>query len=92
MEVNRRLKVTVPIVLAQAVGSKAGDKVKWIIDRGELLSILEQKGAYMNILMGCSRCFFFFMISFFPISLQSSHSPPSKQSLSFSRVYRDWEH
>ncbi len=37
MEVNRQLKVTVPIVLAQAVGLKAGDKVKWIIDRGELV-------------------------------------------------------
>ena len=37
MEVKRQLKVTVPIVLAQAVGLKAGDKVKWIIDRGELV-------------------------------------------------------
>lgn len=37
IEVNRQLKVTVPIVLAQAVGLKAGDKIKWVIDRGELV-------------------------------------------------------
>ncbi len=37
MEVKRQLKVTVPIVLAQAVGLKAGDKIKWVIDRGELV-------------------------------------------------------
>ncbi len=28
MEVNRQLKVTVPIILAQVVGQKAGDKIK----------------------------------------------------------------
>jgi len=37
MEVKRQLKVTVPIVLAQAVGLKAGDKIKWVIDRSELV-------------------------------------------------------
>jgi bifunctional DNA-binding transcriptional regulator/antitoxin component of YhaV-PrlF toxin-antitoxin module len=37
MEVNRQLKVTVPIVQAQAVGLKAGDKIKRVEDRGELV-------------------------------------------------------
>jgi len=37
MEVNHQLKITVPIVLAQAVGLKADDKIKWVIDRGELV-------------------------------------------------------
>ena len=37
MEGKRQLKVTVPIVLAQAVGLKAGDKIKWVIDRSELV-------------------------------------------------------
>jgi len=37
MEVNRQLKVTVPIVLAQAVGLKAWDKIKWILNRGKLV-------------------------------------------------------
>jgi len=31
MEVNRQFKVTVPIVLAQAVGINARDKIKWVI-------------------------------------------------------------
>ncbi len=36
-ESKGQLKATVPKVLAQAVGIKKGDKVKWIIDRGELV-------------------------------------------------------
>ncbi len=36
-EVKEQLRVTVPKVLAQAVGIGKGDKVKWIIDRGELV-------------------------------------------------------
>ena len=36
-EVKGQLKITLPKVLAQAVGIKNGDKVKWIIDRGELV-------------------------------------------------------
>lgn len=36
-EAKGQLKVTVPKVLAQAVGIGKGDKVKWIIDRGELV-------------------------------------------------------
>jgi hypothetical protein len=32
-----QLKVTVPRVLGQAVGITKGSKVKWIIDRGELV-------------------------------------------------------
>ncbi len=36
-ETKGQLRVTVPKVLAQAVGIKKGDKVKWIIDRGELV-------------------------------------------------------
>ncbi len=33
-ETKGQLRVTIPKVLAQAVGIKKGDKVKWIIDRG----------------------------------------------------------
>jgi hypothetical protein len=32
-----QLKVTVPRVLAQAVGLKKNDDVAWLIDRGELV-------------------------------------------------------
>ncbi len=35
--VSGSLKVTIPRVLAEAVGLKEGDKVKWVIDRGELV-------------------------------------------------------
>ncbi len=36
-EVKGQLRVTIPKVLATAVGIRKGDKVKWIIDRGELV-------------------------------------------------------
>ncbi len=36
-EVRGQLRVTVPKVLAQAIGIVTGDKVKWTIDRGELV-------------------------------------------------------
>ncbi len=36
-DVKGQLKVTVPKVLAQAVGIGKEDKIKWIIDRGELV-------------------------------------------------------
>ncbi len=36
-DVKGQLKVTVPKVLAQAVGIGKGDKIKWIVDRGELV-------------------------------------------------------
>ncbi len=36
-ESKGQLKVTIPRVLAQAVGFKKGDKVKFVIDRGELV-------------------------------------------------------
>lgn len=36
-EVNRQLKITLPRVLAQALGIKAGDKITYSIDRGELV-------------------------------------------------------
>ena len=36
-EVKGQPKITLPKVLAQAVGIKNGDKIKWIIDRGELV-------------------------------------------------------
>ncbi len=36
-EVKGSLKVTLPKVLAQAVGIGAGDKVMWVVDRGELV-------------------------------------------------------
>ena len=32
-----QLKVTIPKVLAQAVGIGAGDRVVWVVDRGELV-------------------------------------------------------
>lgn len=36
-ESKRQLKVTLPKTLAQAVGIKKGDKIRWTIDRGELV-------------------------------------------------------
>ena len=36
-EVKGQLRVTIPKVLATAVGIRKDDKVKWIIDRGELV-------------------------------------------------------
>ena len=36
-EVKRQLRVTIPRVLAQAVGIQKGDRIKWVIDRGELV-------------------------------------------------------
>lgn len=36
-EVKGQLRVTIPKVLAQAVGIGKGDKIKWFIDRGELV-------------------------------------------------------
>lgn len=36
-EVKGQLKVALPKVLAQAVGIQKGDRVMWIIDRGELV-------------------------------------------------------
>lgn len=36
-ETKGQLRVTVPKVLAQALNIKKGDKVRWILDRGELV-------------------------------------------------------
>lgn len=36
-EVKGQLRITIPRVLAQAVGIQKGDKIKWVIDRGELV-------------------------------------------------------
>ena len=36
-ESKGQLRVTIPRVLAQAVGIKKGDKIIWKIDRGELV-------------------------------------------------------
>ena len=36
-EVKGSLKVTLPRALAQAVGIQKGDRIKWVIDRGELV-------------------------------------------------------
>jgi antitoxin component of MazEF toxin-antitoxin module len=36
-ESKGQLKVTVPAVLAQAVGLSKGDDITWLIDRGELV-------------------------------------------------------
>ena len=36
-ENRRQLKVTLNQAIAQALGLKKGDKIKWIIDRGELI-------------------------------------------------------
>jgi|Deesub1362A_J573_1020465.scaffolds.fasta_scaffold02647_14 antitoxin component of MazEF toxin-antitoxin module len=36
-EVKGQLKVALPRVLAQAVGIQKGDRIKWVIDRGELV-------------------------------------------------------
>ena len=36
-EVRGQLRVTLPRVLAQAVGLEPGDKVEWVVDRGELV-------------------------------------------------------
>ena len=37
LESERRWFVSVPKVLAQGVGMKPGDKIKWIVERGELI-------------------------------------------------------
>jgi len=34
---RRQWSVTLPRVLAQAVGLKPGDRVVWVVDRGELV-------------------------------------------------------
>lgn len=36
-EAKGQLRVTVPRVLAQALGLEKGSKIKWVVDRGELL-------------------------------------------------------
>jgi len=36
-ESKGQLRVTIPKVLAQAVGIQKGDRIKWVIDRGELV-------------------------------------------------------
>jgi bifunctional DNA-binding transcriptional regulator/antitoxin component of YhaV-PrlF toxin-antitoxin module len=36
-EAQGQLRVTVPKVLAQAIGIEKGDKIKWVIDRGDLI-------------------------------------------------------
>ncbi len=36
-ESKGQLRVTIPKVLAQAVGIKKGDRIVWKIDRGELV-------------------------------------------------------
>ncbi len=36
-ESGGQLKVTVPVVLAESIGLKKGDSVKWKIDRGYLV-------------------------------------------------------
>jgi bifunctional DNA-binding transcriptional regulator/antitoxin component of YhaV-PrlF toxin-antitoxin module len=36
-ESKGQLRITVPRVLAQAVGIKKGDRIMWKIDRGELV-------------------------------------------------------
>jgi bifunctional DNA-binding transcriptional regulator/antitoxin component of YhaV-PrlF toxin-antitoxin module len=36
-ESKSQLRVTIPRVLAQAIGINKGTKIKWIIDRGELV-------------------------------------------------------
>jgi formylmethanofuran dehydrogenase subunit D len=42
-ENRRQLKVTLNQAIAQAIGIKKGDRVKWIIDRGELILRKEMK-------------------------------------------------
>jgi bifunctional DNA-binding transcriptional regulator/antitoxin component of YhaV-PrlF toxin-antitoxin module len=36
-ETKGQLRVTIPRVLGQAIGIKKGTKIKWVIDRGELV-------------------------------------------------------
>jgi antitoxin component of MazEF toxin-antitoxin module len=36
-ETKNQLRVTIPRVLAQAIGIEKGTKIKWVIDRGELV-------------------------------------------------------
>ncbi len=36
-ESKGQYKVTIPKVLAQAVGLKKWDKIRWVVDRGELV-------------------------------------------------------
>lgn len=36
LETNRRWHVTLPVVLAQGLGLKPGDKIKWEIYQGNL--------------------------------------------------------
>jgi bifunctional DNA-binding transcriptional regulator/antitoxin component of YhaV-PrlF toxin-antitoxin module len=36
-EAQGQLRVTVPKVLAQAIGIEKGDRIKWVIDRGDLI-------------------------------------------------------
>jgi bifunctional DNA-binding transcriptional regulator/antitoxin component of YhaV-PrlF toxin-antitoxin module len=36
-EAKGQLRVTVPKVLAQAIGIEKGGRIKWVIDRGELI-------------------------------------------------------
>lgn len=36
-QANGQIKITIPKVLAQSVGLRKGDKIKFITDRGELV-------------------------------------------------------
>ncbi len=36
-ETKGQLRITIPRVLAQAVGIGKGDRIKWVIDRSELV-------------------------------------------------------
>jgi hypothetical protein len=36
-ETKGQLRVTIPRVLGQAIGIEKGTKIKWLIDRGELV-------------------------------------------------------
>ncbi len=36
-ETKRQLRITIPRVLAQAIGIEKGTKIKWVIDSGELV-------------------------------------------------------
>jgi hypothetical protein len=36
-ETKGQLRVTIPRVLGQAIGIEKGTKIKWVIDRGELV-------------------------------------------------------
>ncbi len=37
IEQQRKLSITIPRALAQSIGLQKGDKIKWMIDRGELI-------------------------------------------------------